>query len=102
MLYFYKKLLKLRKEHSSLQFGDYEFLQNEDGMIYFVRTDSVEKILVVLNFTDQPKTLEVAATMKLLLSTNPTRLERENVVTILANEAMILKGEIGNDLVKER
>ncbi|WP_051633474.1 glycoside hydrolase family 13 protein [Bacillus sp. UNC41MFS5] len=102
MLSFYKKLLKLRKEHSSLQFGDYEFLRNEDGMIYFVRTDSVEKILVVLNFTDQPKTLEVAGTMKLLLSTKRTRLDRENVVTILANEAMILKGEIGNDLVKER
>ncbi|MBV7504266.1 alpha-glucosidase [Bacillus sp. sid0103] len=102
MLSFYKKLLKLRKEHSSLQFGEYEFLRNEDGMIYFVRTDSVEKILVVLNFTDQPKTLEVEATMKLLLSTKQTRVERENVVTILANEAIILKGEIGNDLVKER
>ncbi|MGG3467502.1 alpha-glucosidase [Neobacillus pocheonensis] len=104
MLSFYKKLLKLRKEHSSLQFGDYEFLRNEDGMIYFVRTDSVEKVLVVLNFTDQPKTLEVevAATMKLLLSTKRTGLDRESVVTILANEAVILKGDIGNGLVKER
>ncbi|MEH7305260.1 glycoside hydrolase family 13 protein [Neobacillus drentensis] len=102
MLSFYKKLLKLRKEHSSLQFGNYEFLRNEDGMIYFVRTDSVEKILVVLNFTDQQKTLEVEANMTLLLSTKRTRLDCEVVLTILANEAMILKGEIGNDLVKER
>lgn len=102
MLSFYKKLLKLRKEHSSLQCGDYEFLRNEDGMIYFVRNDSVEKILVVLNFTDQLKTLEVEADMNLLLSTKRTRLDSENVVTILANEAMILKGDIGNDLVKER
>ena len=104
MLSFYKKLLKLRKDHSSLQFGDYEVLRIEEGMIYFVRMDSVEKIVVVLNFTDQPRTLEVegAASMKLLLSTHRTRLDRESTVTILANEAMILKGEIGNDLVKER
>ena len=101
MLSFYKKLLKLRKKHSSLQLGDYEFLRNEDGMIYFVRTEALEKILVVLNFTDQPKTLDVAANMKLLLSNKRTRLDSEKVVTILANEAMILKGEIGNDLLRK-
>jgi glycosidase len=102
MFSFYKSLLKLRKEHSSLKCGYYEFLRNQDGMIYFVRTDSFENILIVLNFTDQPKTLDVAADMKLLLSTKRTRLDRENVIRILANEAMILKGEIGNGLVKER
>ncbi|MCM2535871.1 alpha-glucosidase [Neobacillus pocheonensis] len=91
MLSFYKSLLKLRKEHSALRLGEYEFLRNEDGIVSFVRTDHVEKIWVVLNFNDQPRRLEVRSDVKLLLSTKRTSIESENMLTILANEAMILK-----------
>ncbi|MEH7746813.1 alpha-glucosidase [Neobacillus drentensis] len=101
MLSFYKSLLKLRKEHSSLQVGDYEFLRMEEDMIYFVRKDQVEKIIVALNFSDQPNLLEAGTDVRLLLSNKRTRLDRGNEINVLANEAIILKGEIGNDLVKK-
>ncbi|USK31164.1 alpha-glucosidase (plasmid) [Bacillus sp. CMF21] len=104
MLSFYKRLLKLRKVHSSLSLGDYEFLRNENGMIYFVRKDQFEKILVILNFSDQSKSLNIAACfasdIEMLLSSKRTSLESGKVVTILANEAMILKGDIRDEPIK--
>ncbi|MFY0762361.1 alpha-glucosidase [Metabacillus dongyingensis] len=104
MLSFYKRLLKLRKVHSSLGLGDYEFLRNENGMIYFVRKDQFEKILVILNFSDQSKSLNIASCfasdIEMLLSSKRTSLESGNVVTILANEAMILKGDIRDEPIK--
>ncbi|MFD0049402.1 alpha-glucosidase [Actinomycetes bacterium NPDC127524] len=95
MLSFYTKLLKLRKEHSSLSQGEYEFLLNEDGMIRFIKFDQSERILVVLNFNNQPRTLQMeAAGVRLLLSTKRKTLQVGDVITVLANEAMILKEEI--------
>lgn len=94
MLSFYKDLLRLRKDHSALMVGDYEFLRYESGMIYFVRKDSVEKIVVALNFSEQPKTLDIAENVKLLLSSKRKSLESDKVITVAANEAIILKGDI--------
>jgi glycosidase len=102
MLSFYKSLLKLRKEHSALQLGEYEFLRHEDGLVYFKRTDDVEKIFVVLNFNNHPRTLDVRTDVELLLSTKRTSLEGGKILTISANEAMILKEDTGNDRLSER
>jgi glycosidase len=106
MLSFYKSLLRLRKKQSSLRLGEYELFRNEDGLIYFVRKDSFERILVVLNFSDIPKTLDVgayfASEVEMLLSSKRKRLERGSVITLLANEAMILKEGTRNERVKER
>ncbi|MDQ0199243.1 alpha-glucosidase [Neobacillus ginsengisoli] len=95
MLSFYKSLLKLRKEHSALRLGEYQILGNEAGLVYFVRTDDSGKIRIVLNFTDKPRRLEVRSDVKLLLSTKRTSLESGRMLTILANEAMILKEDTG-------
>jgi glycosidase len=93
MLSFYKDLLRLRKEHSALMLGDYEFLRYETGMIYFVRKDSFEKIIVVLNFSEQPKTLDIAEDVKLLLSSKRKSLESDKVIKVAVGEAIILKGD---------
>ena len=73
-------------------------------MIYFVRKDQFEKILVILNFSDQSKSLNIAACfasdIEMLLSSKRTSLESGNVVTILANEAIILKGDIRDEPIK--
>jgi glycosidase len=99
MLSFYKSLLKLRKEHSALRLGEYKFLRNEDGLVSFVRTDDLEKVLVVLNFGNESKTLDIGAHLgadvKLLLSTKRRFLASGKILTILANEAMILEEDIG-------
>lgn len=91
MLSFYKHLLKIRKEHSSLRSGKYGFLRHKDGMIYFNRIDDVEKVHVVLNFSLESKTLEVGASTELLLSTKRRFLDGGRTIKILANEALILK-----------
>lgn len=102
MLSFYKDLLRLRQEHSALLLGDYDFLRCEDGMIYFARKDSVEKIVVALNFSDQSKKLDVVEGVKLLLSSKRKSLGSDKVLTIAANEAVILKEDTKYDRVKER
>lgn len=98
MLTFYKSLLKLRKEHFALRIGEYEFLRYTDGMIYFVKTDGVEKLFIAMNFSSHSKTLDVGAWIgtdpKLLLSTKRVSMEGGSTITILANEAIILKGEV--------
>jgi glycosidase len=106
MLSFYKSLLKLRKEHPALSLGEYELLRYEDGMIYFVRRDEFNKVLVALNFSGQSKSLDIEACLgtkaKLLLSTKQKSLEVGKVFTILTNEAMILKGETKDECFNER
>ncbi|MEH7436850.1 alpha-glucosidase [Neobacillus drentensis] len=90
MLSFYKSLLKLRKEHPAFTLGTYESLRYEDGLMTFVRKDESERILVALNFSDEPKTLDVSAST-LLLSNKRTVLDGK---IILGNEAMILKEDL--------
>ncbi|MDP4164893.1 MAG: alpha-amylase family glycosyl hydrolase, partial [Bacillota bacterium] len=91
MLSFYKNLLKIRNEHSSLRSGKYGFLRYEDGMIYFNRIDDVEKVHVVLNFSLESKTLDVGAATELLLSTKRRFLDGGRTIEVLPNEALILK-----------
>jgi glycosidase len=93
MLSFYKSLLKLRKEQSALTIGKYETLRYEDGLMTFVRKNESERILVALNFSEQPKTLDqFASAATLLLSNKRTTLEEK--LMILGNEAMILKEDL--------
>jgi trehalose-6-phosphate hydrolase len=95
MLSFYKSLLKLRKEHSALRLGEYRILGNEDGLVYFMRADDVEKIWVVVNFTDQSRRFEFSTDVKWLLSTKRTSVEGGKRLTMLANDAIILKEDSG-------
>lgn len=98
MLFFYRQLLQLRKQNSSLTLGEYEFLDYDDGLIYFARKGSSERVLVMLNFTGQLKTLELhryfSTEAELLLSTKRSTMEAGGVVEILPHEALIVKEEI--------
>ncbi|WML32515.1 alpha-amylase family glycosyl hydrolase [Neobacillus sp. OS1-32] len=99
MLSFYKQLLQLRREHPSLRTGEYELFDYDSGMIYFVRKDPSERVLVLFNFTDQIKTLDLdryfSTDVKLLLSTKRKPIEAGNTVKILPDEALIVKEEKG-------
>jgi glycosidase len=90
MLSFYKSLLRLRKEHPAFTLGTYESLRYEDGLMTFVRKSESEQILVALNFSDLPKTIDMSAGT-LLLSNKRTTLAGKR---ILGNEAMILKEDL--------
>lgn len=103
MLSFYKRLLKLRKEHTSFQTGEYEFLRYQDGMIFYMRSNELERTFVALNFSDEEKSLELELkNMNLLLSNKRNSLESSDVLKISANEVIILKEDAGNDGLNER
>lgn len=103
MLSFYKKMLKLRKEHTSFQTGEYEFLRYQDGMICFRRRNELERTLVALNFSEEEKSLRLEIkNMNLLLSNKRNSLESSDVLTISANEVIILKEDTENDRLNEK
>jgi oligo-1,6-glucosidase len=55
--YYYQKLIKLRKEHDIIVYGNYDLILAEHEEIYaYTRTIGEEKLLVVLNFfSDTPE-----------------------------------------------
>ncbi|WML50616.1 hypothetical protein RCG23_14130 [Neobacillus sp. PS3-34] len=71
--------------------GEYEYLRNDEGMITFVKKDQDERIRVMLNFSDQPRALEVSPDAELLLATKQTSFESGK---IFENEAMIIKEDL--------
>jgi len=57
---YYKQLIKLRKNHEIIVYGEYELILEDHPQIYaYTRSYNGEKLLVVTNFSDQ----EVAFTL---------------------------------------
>jgi trehalose-6-phosphate hydrolase len=91
MLSFYKKLLKLRKQYTCLTQGMYEHLNHDNGLLTFIRNDQTERILVMFNFADSSKIVEIDDRFSHLLLSNMRKAINGKVTEILANEVMILK-----------
>lgn len=70
VLSFYKRMLRLRKEHADVfVYGTFEVLDHEDLDTFVYRKRYQEKeALVVLNFTTKPQPLPRADDLKLLVS----------------------------------
>lgn len=57
---YYKELIRLRKEHDIVVYGSYELLLPEDKELYvYTRTLGEEQILVICNFSDRLRSLEL-------------------------------------------
>jgi trehalose-6-phosphate hydrolase len=93
ILNFYKKLLKMRKQYSCLTQGEYEYLNNDDGLLIFIRNNKAERILVMFNFTDSSKAVEIDDCFSCLLLSNKRKTFTGK--EILANEVLIVKEETG-------
>jgi glycosidase len=50
-----RKIIRLRKEHSALRYGDFQTLQADKNIYSFIRSDLGERILVVLNKNTLPR-----------------------------------------------
>ncbi|WP_299093758.1 alpha-glucosidase [uncultured Metabacillus sp.] len=50
ILSYYKKLLELRRNHPALHHGDYQLLEKNGDMIYFIKAAEGERVMVLLNF----------------------------------------------------
>ena len=69
MLSFYKELIRLKKTHPALSFGEYIPLPTPaDNVFAFVRRHKNEKILVVVNFDDNEKVINLDYHGKVILN----------------------------------
>ena len=62
ILNYYRKLLKFRKEHEVIIYGDFkQYYENSDKLFVYERNLDGEKILVVCSFTDKCVNFEAPA-----------------------------------------
>ncbi|MBS8264237.1 alpha-glucosidase [Mesobacillus boroniphilus] len=63
--HYYRKLIQLRKEHQIIVHGSYDILVPEDENIYvYTRTLESQKLLVLLNFTNEEQSFDVPADLQ--------------------------------------
>jgi glycosidase len=53
-------IVKMRSEHSALRYGDFLTLRADDNFYAYIRSDFNERILVVLNKSDEKQKFEIA------------------------------------------
>jgi len=54
IFYYYQKLIKLRKQHDIIVYGDYQLITEDDEQIYaYTRTLKEETLLVITNFSSE-------------------------------------------------
>lgn len=75
VFHYYKKLIRLRKEHPIIVYGSYELLLEDDEQIYaYVRKFNDEQLLVITNFSSEQPTFtlpsHITFTEKHLLISN--------------------------------
>jgi alpha-glucosidase len=88
LLWLYRSLIELRKKQAALRLGDYVPMRARNDVLAFKRTTTAETLLVSLNFSAEPRRLDLPAPARLLISTH---LDRE--CTNLAASAMLRGGE---------
>lgn len=98
VFHYYKKLIRLRKEHPIIVYGSYELLLEDDEQIYaYVRKFNDEQLLVITNFSSEQPTFtlpsHITFTEKQLLISNYTVDENESLDTIVLKpyEARVYK-----------
>ena len=61
ILNFYRKMIRFRKDHTMLVYGDFKLLLPDDPALFvYERIDENMKMLVVLNFSDKKRQLTLA------------------------------------------
>ncbi|GAB6189940.1 glycoside hydrolase family 13 protein [Marinitoga arctica] len=56
---YYKKLIKLRKEHNALRYGDYEVVKTKLGALIYKRYTNDDEIIVITNSRKTPVKLDM-------------------------------------------
>jgi oligo-1,6-glucosidase len=91
----FRKMTHLRKAHPVLVYGDYTLLQKEHPDIYaFTRTMEEEKMLILLNFSEQKASIELPemeGVQKTVINNYPSAKIEGNRVDLLPYQAVIFK-----------
>ena len=92
ILALYRRLLRLRRARSSLRIGSLAYLRDTpEDVLGFTRTNGDERTLVLINFTDETKLVDVGHHATLLLSTNSAAVAIESGTAALGpNEAVVI------------
>ncbi|PFJ16909.1 glucohydrolase [Bacillus cereus] len=95
ILSYYSMLLSLRKKEKALCQGDYEVLNKQGNLIYYIKSYKDERILVLLNF-NKKKTLfsidiDLISNYKFLFSNKRSDLKNGKDIMLFPHEAMMLK-----------
>ncbi|WP_370639767.1 alpha-amylase family glycosyl hydrolase [Asticcacaulis sp. AND118] len=91
MLALYRRLLALRRRHAALNSGHFTLIPSEPGVLQYERYTNDERLMVVLNFTAEARSLIIpdeSLISETLISTLPERSERTGLA---ANEGVILR-----------
>jgi glycosidase len=86
---FYKTLNRIRKENKSLVYGDFKTLYKQNNVIAFKRVFNNDKIVVILNNSDEAYTLELPQ-----LKGNYMDLLNENSKIIVEDEIILLPNDV--------
>ncbi|WP_046213823.1 glycoside hydrolase family 13 protein [Paenibacillus wulumuqiensis] len=79
ILNFYREIIRIRKQHKTLVYGNYEDILPEDEQIYaYTRAGKEDRWLIVLNFSSSPADFRLPdadslANAELMLHTHPDR-----------------------------
>lgn len=92
---YYKKLIRLRKEHDIIVYGSYRLLMEEsDSVFAYVRTLGEQKLLVLCNFTRDEQALDIPAQVRCsdgeVLISNYGKEQAEDIQTLRPYEAIAI------------
>jgi alpha-glucosidase len=96
-LTFYRRLLALRRELPALHAGDIAFVNDlSEGLLAYTRRAGTSRVLVVINFTDALRVVDVPVrgmASELLLSTHFTEAKALDLgaLVLRANESMLIR-----------
>lgn len=95
MLEFYRMLLRIRREEPALAAGDYRGLELDPDVFAFQRTSGPSTFTLLLNFSADPKQLELPEPVgpsELVLSTDPRRPAStvDGPIALAPNEGVVL------------
>jgi alpha-glucosidase len=77
MLTLYRRLIALRRETPALLVGGFRILHADDAVIAYERESEGRRFLVALNFSAEPRRLDLGVRGRLVLSSEPGRAEGE-------------------------
>lgn len=91
---FYKRAIEIRKEYSTLSEGDYEVLEKDGEMLYFIRNNDTERILVLINLGEEDKQVDLSKydsdNPTVILSANPGTKMTEGKVHMNKHQGCII------------
>jgi alpha-glucosidase len=97
ILNLYRRLLALRRKYEALRIGRYETLICRDDVFGFARSLGQEKLIVLLNFSQERRSVSLErsdpATVLLSTARDRTGERMESQITLDPNEAVIMSEE---------